>query len=251
MEQKKVQKDSFYTIKYIFFAVLFSAFIFLIIFATSYFLGNPSKLESANSEKAASFPTIVIDAGHGGEDGGTSGGDVVEKDLNLSIAKDLADMLRAAGFEVVLTREDDRLLYDPMSNYKGRKKQLDLAERLRIGESFEEAIFISIHMNSFPDPQYRGLQVYFSSNDPHSQQLAQSIQSSVCEHLQADNKRSIKQATSRIFILHQITKPAVLVECAFLSNPEECQLISTEEYRQKLTFCIFSGVCKFISENSY
>ena len=251
MEETKTKQSPLYTAKYILFAVLFAAFIFFIIFIASYIQQEFSRVESANAEKSQKSPTIVIDAGHGGEDGGTSGGGVVEKDLNLSIAKDLADMLRAAGFEVVLTREDDRLLYDPQSDYKGRKKQLDLAERLRIGESIENAVFVSIHMNSFSDSKYRGLQVYFSPNDPTSRELAESIQTSVAEHLQPDNKRSIKQATSRILILHQIKKPAVLVECAFLSNPDESSLISTEEYRKKLTFCIFCGICEFISENSY
>lgn len=240
-----------YVLKYISFAVVFSALVFLIICLASFFQRSDLQTELTDVQKASPYPTIVIDAGHGGEDGGTSSGDTLEKDLNLSVALDLADMLRASGFEVVLTREDDRLLYDPMSDYKGRKKQLDLAERLRIGESFENAVFVSIHMNAFPDSQYRGLQVYFSPNHPASQELAQNIQTSVCEHLQTDNQRTVKKATSRIFILHQITKPAVLVECAFLSNPEECTLISTEEYRKKLTFCIFSGICEFISENSY
>lgn len=246
------QKSSLgYVLKYILFAALFSVFIFIIISLASYFQGRLPKAEPADAEKPSRYPTVVIDAGHGGEDGGASGGGIVEKDLNLKIALDLADMLRGAGFEVLLTREDDRLLYDPMSDYKGRKKQLDLAERLRIGESVENALFVSIHMNSFPDSKYRGLQVYFSQNDPASEQLAQSIQSTVCELLQKDNERQVKKATSRIFILNQIKKPAVLVECAFLSNPDECALISDEEYRKKLTFCIFSGICKFISENSY
>ena len=248
MEHKKTQKNIAYTAKYLLFAAIFCALVFLIVFIASHF---HSTLKATTAAKTQKSPIIVIDAGHGGEDGGTSCGAVVEKDLNLSIALDLADMLRGAGFDVVLTREDDRLLYDPTSDYKGRKKQLDLAERLRIGESFDDAIFVSIHMNSFPDSKYRGLQVYFSPNDTTSQELAQSIQSSVCKALQSDNKRTTKAATSRIFILNEISKPAVLVECAFLSNPEECQLIATEDYRKKLTFCIFSGVCSFISENSY
>lgn len=251
MIDTKMRNHYGYTVRYILFAALFSALVFATIFIAGSFRGDSSIGESANVQSLSTSPTIVIDAGHGGEDGGAAGGNIIEKDLNLSIALDLEDMLRAAGFDVVLTREDDRLLYDPMSDYKGRKKQLDLAERLRIGESFEDAIFVSIHMNSFPDPQYRGLQVYFSPNDPTSQRLAQSIQSAVCENLQKDNKRSVKQANSRIFILHQIRKPAVLVECAFLSNPEESQLVATEEYRKKLTFCIFFGICDFISQNSY
>ena len=251
MEEKHLKKHPYCTAKYVLFSVLFATLVFLVAFIATSFQTPCSNAEQTNIEKTSKFPTIIIDAGHGGEDGGTSGAGVLEKDLNLLVSRDLADMLRGAGFDVVMTRDDDRLLYDPNIDYKGRKKQLDLAERLRIGESFDDAIFISIHMNSFPDSKYRGLQVYFSPNDPASRELAECIQSSVCENFQIDNKRAVKQATSRIFILNQISKPAVLVECAFLSNPEECRLISTEEYRKKLTFCIFSGVCGFISENSY
>ena len=211
LEEIMAQKNAIgYVLKYILFAALFSAFVFIVISLASYFQSALPKSEPADAKKTSTYPTIVIDAGHGGEDGGASGDGIIEKDINLSIALELADMLRSAGFEVLLTREDDRLLYDPASDYKGRKKQLDLAERLRIGESVENAVFVSIHMNSFPDSKYRGLQVYFSPNDPTSEQLAQSIQSTVCELLQKDNERQVKKATSRIFILNQIKKPAVL-----------------------------------------
>ena len=252
MNRERANKSFAYVIKYILFAIAFSALVAGFVFLASYFQKDSARSEPADLEGEAKPPIIVIDAGHGGEDGGAVGVDgVTEKELNLEIALELADMLRAAGFEVVLTRDDDRLLYDPMSDYKGRKKQLDLAKRLQIGESFEDAIFVSIHMNSFTDPKYKGLQVYFSPNTQISESLADSIQSSVATRLQTSNQRSVKKATSRIFILNEIQKPAVLVECAFLSNPEECRLIATSEYRKKLTFCIFAGICEFISENSY
>ena len=252
MSEKITSKNSVYIIKFLLFSIAFSALVLGFIFIASHLGGDGSQTAPTDLGRISEAPRIVIDAGHGGEDGGAVGiGEIAEKDLNLSIALDLADMLRAAGFEVVLTREDDRLLYDPQSDYKGRKKQLDLAERLRIGESFDNAIFVSIHMNSFTDPKYSGLQVYFSPNNPTSEVLAESIQSAVADLLQPQNKRSVKKATSRIFILNEIKTPAVLVECAFLSNPDECKLIATPEYRKKLTFCIFSGICEFISENSY
>ena len=100
---------------------------------------------------------VVIDAGHGGEDGGTVGvNGVYEKDLNLNIALFLADWLRADGYEVVLTRTEDLLLYDKNSDYRGQKKIQDLATRRRIAEEYENAVFISIHMNAFPEAKYRG-----------------------------------------------------------------------------------------------
>ena len=248
MEETKTKQSPLYTAKYILFAVLFAAFIFFIIFIASYIQQEFSRVESANAEKSQKSPTIVIDAGHGGEDGGTSGGGVVEKDLNLSIAKDLADMLRAAGFEVVLTREDDRLLYDPLSDYKGRKKQLDLAERLRIGESIEDAVFVSIHMNAFPIEKYSGLQVYYSSKNDSSLTLANEIQTTVKEYLQIDNTRQEKSAGAEIFVLDRTQIPAILIECGFLSNNEECVKLSDTEYQKKLALTIFLAISKYIDQ---
>ena len=113
--------------------------------------------------------TVIIDAGHGGEDGGTSGENgVLEKELNLDLAKRVNELFKAAGINTVMTRDEDRLLYDPLSDYKGRKKILDMQERLRIASKHDNAIFISIHMNSFPEKKYSGLQVYYSNNNTDS-----------------------------------------------------------------------------------
>ena len=195
---------------------------------------------------------VIIDAGHGGEDCGAIGIDGrYEKDLNFEISCLLGEMLSEKGYSVVYTRTTDKLLYSEEENIKGLRKFYDLKNRCKIAKEYENSLFISIHMNSFAESKYSGLQVYFSPKDPTSEALAGSIQSAVADLLQPQNKRSVKKATSRIFILNEIKKPAVLVECAFLSNPEECRMIATPEYRKKLTFCIFSGICEFISENSY
>ena len=246
-------KKSTHIIAYILFGVLFSSLVLLFFFLSSY----TSKKLSASSpvltlKDEVKCPVIIIDAGHGGEDGGATGvNGVAEKDLNLEIAFELADMLTAAGYDVVLTRDSDRLLYDPTSDYKGRKKFLDLSERVRITEDLDRAILVSIHMNSFPDPRYSGLQVYYSKNHPESSALAESIQNAVRENLQKENDRTTKAANSRIFLLDRVSKPAVLVECAFLSNPEECELISEDGYRKKLTLAMFCGISDFIRKNSY
>ena len=187
--------------------------------------------------------TVVLDAGHGGEDGGTVGGSgVCEKDLNLALALTLRDLLTANGVKVVMTREDDRLLYDPNADYHGRKKALDLAERRRIAEATPNAVFISIHMNAYPDPQYRGLQVWYSKNHPDSEQLAASLQRRIRETLQPDNDRDVKPATSSIYLLHHLRIPAVLIECGFLSNPEECELLASESYRRQLAMELFLAI---------
>ena len=218
---------------------------------TSYFLGAfPSA--SGNETEAAvatpSYTTVIIDAGHGGEDGGaTSAAGLVEKDVNLEIATVLRDLLQANGINVIMTREDDRLLYDRNVDYKGRKKKLDLAARLAVANSTPDAVFVSIHMNSFTDPRYSGLQVWYSPNDPASLSLADMIQQENKEQLQNENTRKTKAATSAIHLLHNAQCPAVLVECGFLSNPEEAARFEGSEYRQKVAFVLFSAITEFLN----
>lgn len=196
--------------------------------------------------KYASFPTVIIDAGHGGEDGGASGEDgTLEKHLNLEIALTLEEMLRAAGVKTRLTRTEDLLLYDRNSDYEGHKKAQDAAARIAIAEEYDSAIFISIHMNSFPQKQYRGLQVYYSPASPESSKIATQIQSLTVKNLQPENNRQIKEIGKNVYIMNNVTHPAVLVECGFLSNPEECALLSSKEYRSKLSLVICGAVLNY------
>lgn len=194
--------------------------------------------------------TIVIDAGHGGEDGGCEGNGLVEKTLNLDIALNLAEMLEKEGISVVLTRDTDILLYDPTSNYKGQKKAQDIRKRLEIAKNCENPVLVSIHMNYFAQTQYSGLQVWYSKNDTSSQKLASLIQSKVKSTLQPNNKRTIKEATSSIFLLHNATFPAVLIECGFLSNKDEAQALGDVKYRQMLAKVIFDSIMDYISQNN-
>lgn len=194
--------------------------------------------------------TVIIDAGHGGEDGGCEGNGLVEKELNLDISLRLAALLRKEGVNVIMTREDDELLYDKSSDYKGKKKAQDVRNRLKIAQSYEDPVFISIHMNYYPQTQYSGLQVWYSKNDPRSRILAALVQSEVKASLQPNNKRSIKEAGSSIFLLHNATFPAILIECGFLSNPQDARALSDEEYRQKLADAIFRSIMEYISHNS-
>ena len=187
--------------------------------------------------------TVILDAGHGGEDGGTASKDgTLEKDLNLQIAKQLCELLKANGIKTLLTRSEDTLLYDKTTNYIGRKKALDLAARRKLADETPNCIFVSIHMNAFPGTQSRGLQVWYSPNDPLSQALAASIQEAARAYLLPDNDRQIKQATSAIYLLHHIQAPAVLVECGFLSNPEDAALLASPTYQQALALVLFTAI---------
>ena len=199
---------------------------------------------------ALSTVTVVIDAGHGGEDGGCEGNGLVEKDLNLEITILLAELLKKEGVSVVLTRDTDILLYDPNSDYEGKKKAQDVRRRLEIAQSCINPVLVSIHMNYFAQTQSSGLQVWYSKNDARSHVLANLIQSNVKNTLQPNNKRNIKEATSSIFLLHNATFPAVLVECGFLSNRDDANLLRDAKYRQQLAQIIFQSIIAYISQNS-
>lgn len=199
-------------------------------------------------EVDASLPTVIIDAGHGGEDGGAVGSDgTCEKDLNLEIALILYDMLRAEGVSVVMTRTEDVLLYDRTAEYEGRKKVLDLEARMNISLDNPNAIFISIHMNSFPQKKYHGLQVYYPIESDDSEQLAVSIQSNVSNYLQPDNTRKAKGCGSNIYILDKNPNTAVLIECGFLSNDAECARLNNPCYRQQLSLILCDSIIKFLT----
>lgn len=205
-------------------------------------LDTNSILLPANTE---SRRVVVIDAGHGGEDGGAIGvNGVLEKDLNLAVARTIADLLRADGYTVIETRTDDRLLYE-QKDENGHKKRADLANRLAYMQTYPECVFVSIHMNTYPVANCEGLQVWYSPNLPESKILAESVQSVVCARMQPDNTRRVKPANSLIYLLHKATVPAILIECGFLSTPAECEKLSDKDYQRALALAIFSS----LSEN--
>lgn len=210
---------------------------------------SPQAKDTSNQAKTETV--VVIDPGHGGEDGGTVGiNGVFEKDLNLAISHTLCQLLRGAGVEAVMTREDDVLLYDKSSDYHGHKKEQDLATRRRIAEQYEHTVFISIHMNAFPDSRYKGLQVYYSENHPDSQVLAKSIQSKDRLYLHPDNRRAVKSGGGSLYLLDRLSCPAVLVECGFLSNEEECEALCREETQKKLSLILAASVLEILKEDT-
>ena len=201
--------------------------------------------ESLETIGGISTRTVVIDAGHGGEDGGASSADgVYEKELNLSVALMVGDMLKSSGYNVVYTRSDDTMLYKDKT--KGSLKLQDLNSRLTTAQENKDCVFVSIHMNKFSQSKYSGLQVFYSKNTPDSKLLAQNIQSSIKNYLQKDNNRDIKQAESNIYILDRINTTGVLVECGFLSNPAECEKLCNEEYRRELSSVIYLSIVEFL-----
>ncbi|MCH5183345.1 MAG: N-acetylmuramoyl-L-alanine amidase [Oscillospiraceae bacterium] len=186
--------------------------------------------------------TIILDAGHGGEDPGAVANGLDEKVLNLSITNKIAEFLKLSGYNVVLTRSDDRLLYN--SGEETRKKYYDLYNRLKIAEAYSDAIFISIHMNKFPMESCQGLQTFYSMNDPRSAMLAEALQSS-STLVMPDNRRTIKSDNRTIFLLKNLQIPAVIVECGFLSNSQDAHNLADAEYQDKLAFALAAGIGQY------
>ncbi|MBQ3182116.1 MAG: N-acetylmuramoyl-L-alanine amidase [Clostridia bacterium] len=192
-------------------------------------------------------PTVVIDAGHGGEDGGAVGiNGCIEKELNLDIALILRDLLTASGVNVKMTRSEDIMLYDAAT--PGKKKIQDLKKRVEIGEENEDSFTVSIHMNTYPSSKYSGAQVYYSPNHPDSKALAETVQGNIKAYLQPDNTRQIKEATSAIYLLHNIKNPAILIECGFISNQSEAELLCRDDYRHKVALTIYSAVIDHLNK---
>ncbi|MBE6681809.1 MAG: hypothetical protein E7600_05970 [Ruminococcaceae bacterium] len=193
---------------------------------------------------------VVIDPGHGGEDGGAVGvSGVLEKDINLAISQYIHDFFVFIDTDCVLTRKDDILLYE--SGQENRKKYHDVRNRVRIANAYDNPLFVSIHQNKFPMEKYFGLQVYYSSNNKNSQIIADSIQSNNKMFLQPDNNRKTKEAVKSIYVLDALKCPAVLVECGFLSNSREEGLLSNEDYQKKIAFIIFKSLIEhFATDNT-
>lgn len=231
-----------YGIKLLCFLLLFCMICVLFIFPHIQEDGEPALAQ-------ATLPVLVIDAGHGGIDGGASSDSgVLEKDINLEISKKLCRLAESIGIRCVMTRCEDEMLTLP--NDSRSKKLADLKRRVQIAEECGDCVFVSIHQNKFPQKSCSGLTVYYSKNDAFSQTLAQSIQKYVKQRLQPDNNRPIKQADSAIYVLDNISSPAVLIECGFLSNDEECRLLCTDIYQKKLVCAVFGAIFNSLQDNA-
>lgn len=198
----------------------------------------------ADVKSEETLPRVVIDAGHGGEDGGAVVGNVLEKDINLSISRDTEDLLRFFGYEVTMTRRDDSSLSDEGDSVKKRKYN-DMQKRLKLYNSHSDNTVISIHQNKFSAASSKGTQVFYSPNNEQSKALAERIQFAVKTTLQPQNTREPKAAGKNIYLLKNTTQPAVIVECGFISNKEECKMLLSEEYQREMALSITTGFLDF------
>ena len=204
----------------------------------------------ASSFTDSSSPVVWLDPGHGGEDGGTQSADgLLEKDVNLSIALTLRDLLESAGYRVKMPREEDVSIGDNTLATVRERKVSDIHSRLSLVEEERSCVLISIHQNYFEQSRYSGAQMFYSPNNEESGALAESIRQSVVSLLQPENTRQNKEATDSIYLLWNTQAPAVLVECGFLSNAEEAALLGQEAYRAQMAFCIYDGLTRWLAEN--
>lgn len=226
----------------ILYIIFFIIYLILIIFAF-YNIDN----YSAVNVEYNSLPVIVIDAGHGGEDGGAVANNVVEKNINFSISNKLRDIFISSGFNVKMTRSSDKMINDSGDTLRDRKVS-DMKNRLKLFNKSENNIVISIHQNKFTQEEYKGSQVFYSTNNKESEKLALSIKTSIKTLIQPDNERETKPADRNIYLLYNSKTPSVIVECGFISNLEEARLLKDSAYQNKIAFAIYSGFLDYYNK---
>lgn len=189
--------------------------------------------------------TVVIDSGHGGNDPGKIAADgTLEKDINLSIALRLQKYLEAADVNVIMTRTTDEGLYDPDAS---NKKVQDMKNRITLMEESNADIVVSIHQNSYSDSSIHGAQVFYYTTSTASKALAESLQSILISDLDPKNHRQAK-ANDSYYLLKKTTRPIVIIECGFLSNPEEAALLKSESYQDEIAWVLHLGILQYLNQ---
>lgn len=184
---------------------------------------------------------IVIDSGHGGNDPGKVGAaGTKEKDLNLAIAKKVRDKLTKAGFQVIMTREEDVCLADSGST---NKKRVDMERRIQIIEKSNPMLVISIHQNSYSSSEVRGAQTFYHKESEKSKEWAEQLQGELISQVDPANKRTAK-ADSSYYLLKKSSCPCVIIECGFLSNQEEEKNLNSDLYQEKIASSIATVFAK-------
>ncbi len=189
-------------------------------------------------------PVVVIDAGHGGKDPGKVGvNEILEKDINLRISLRLKSLLEQNDVVVVMTREEDK---DLASENASNRKNEDLRARANLVAETKPTVMVSIHQNSYPEAEVDGAQVFYYSGSETGRQLGNMVQNSLKTEINDGNHR-VAKANKDYYLLKKSVCPAVIVECGFLSNPQEAALLATEEYQEKIAFAIHLGIMEYIN----
>lgn len=219
----------------------------LVAFTVTVFL---SRMPSSSTWSYWSHPlagkAIVLDAGHGGVDGGAvSREGIIEKDLNLSIVLYLRDYLQQAGAVVSLTREGDYDLAEPETKGYSRRKTEDLLERAGKVQASNPQLTVSVHMNSIPSPRWSGAQTFYHSRNAEGKRLAADIQEEI--RVSLENTNRVPKTRDEVYLLKSLESPVVLVEVGFLSHPEEARLLADDAYQKKVAAAIYRGILRYVS----
>lgn len=206
-------------------------------------------MTAAEVKTSMEKPVIVLDAGHGGMDGGCiSVNEIPEKGINLSIVESLRDGLRILGYDVVCTRESDVSIYDEGTEGLSEQKKSDMKNRLEIFSRYGDGISVSIHQNQFTDGKYSGAQMFYSEKSSEGERLAGVMQKQFVTLLQPDNTRETKPVGDELYLLNNTENPAVMIECGFLSNPEEAAKLESTDYQKQVAFTVLTGVTEYRGE---
>lgn len=235
--------------------IILIGLIFLLLVAIySLNLGIDKSVSVTNDKDSEKF--VIIDAGHGGEDPGATGKTtgIKEKDVNLKIAFKVKELLEQDGFKTLLTRSEDVLNYDSTAQRIFDKRKQDLLRRKKTIDESGADIVVSIHLNGYGDAQYSGAQTFFPYNSIDSQKLAINIQKSLREIVDPGNKREAlvrgKPNELPIVILRDLKVPTAIVECGFLTNPQEEKKLADEAYQDKLAEAIKAGIVGYYAEKN-
>lgn len=176
--------------------------------------------------------------------GAESSNGTTEAETNLKIALKVQNLLEQSGATVILTRSDENAIYNIDSKTLKQKKISDIHNRVKIGNESSADVFVSIHLNKIPQQQYYGWQTFYQEGNEQSMNLAKSIQNNLNDSIQKDNKR-IPMKIDNIYIMKHVEIPTAIVECGFLSNPEEEKLLLTDEYQERLAWGIYNGIMEY------
>lgn len=238
--------------------IIMSVVLLATVFFVTRFFASGNKQQNVEKNKMVEELTlddgenslvIVLDAGHGGRDPGKVGVDgQLEKDINLEIVMKLKEALesdRELKTKVILTRSDDMGYYEEDT---ANKKSADMKKRCEIIEATDPDLVVSIHQNSYHSSSVKGAQVFYYETSDKGKMLANKIQTQLVVALSGGNKGRVEKANDNYYLIMNVKCPAVIVECGFLSNPEEARLLEDDEYQKKITKAIVDGIKDYLQE---
>lgn len=242
------------TTKYLIVFILSIIFIILIIHTCFTVNNNPSNnitLETSSSLESENQRTIILDAGHGLPDGGAtsrSNPNIIESDLNLKVVLKLEELLKQSGINVILTRSNEYGIYNETADTIRKKKVSDMENRVKLSKNSDAELFISIHMNTLNNTNVTGFQVFYSdtnSNNNMSKICANFIDENLKKNINETNTNKTIKEIKDIYLTKNLNLPLILIECGFLSNEKESNLLNSDEYQQKLAWSIYTGLMDY------